>query len=201
MPRTIDFIFDFASPNAYFVYQALPDFLARTGAQVNYKLCLLGGIFKATNNQAPMLAFGNIQNKLEYENLEIERFIKKHNITKFKMNPHFPVNTVSLIRGALGAEEDGYLPDYIGAMLGALWEQGLKLDDRQVLQQAWNDAGFDAARLAEQIQNDAIKKRLIDNTAEAVARGAFGIPTFFIGDDMFFGKERLDQMEDYLTQS
>jgi 2-hydroxychromene-2-carboxylate isomerase len=159
----------------------------------------LGGIFKATGNQAPMIAFGDIKNKPEYEALEMQRFIARHNLTDFKMNPHFPVISLMLVRGALVAERDGYLMKYIDAMVDAMWEQGLKLDDPEVLHKAYADAGFDADKIMTDMSDDAIKAKLMENTNAAVARGAFGIPTFFVGDEIFFGKERLSQVEDMLA--
>ena len=199
MSRTVDFIFDFASPNAYLVHKIVPEIEARTGASFNYIPCLLGGIFKATGNQAPMIAFGDIKNKPEYEALEMQRFIARHNLTDFKMNPHFPVISLMLVRGALVAERDGYLMKYIDAMVDAMWEQGLKLDDPEVLHKAYADAGFDADKIMTDMSDDAIKAKLMENTNAAVARGAFGIPTFFVGDEIFFGKERLGQVEDMLA--
>ena len=200
MSQIIDFIFDFASPNAYLVHKIVPEIEARTGAKFNYIPCLLGGIFKSTNNQAPMIAFGEIPNKMAYGNLEMQRFIDRHGLTKFKMNPHFPVNTLMLVRGAIAAQKDGFLPAYIDAMVAALWEQGLKLDDPEVLHKAYADAGFDADALMTQMSDPEVKAELVANTEQAVNRGAFGIPTFFVGDDMFFGKERLDQVEEALRQ-
>jgi len=199
MSKTVDFIFDFASPNAYLVHKILPEIEARTGASFNYIPCLLGGIFKATGNQAPMIAFGDIKNKPEYEALEMQRFIARHNLTDFKMNPHFPVISLMLVRGALVAERDGYLMKYIDAMVDAMWEQGLKLDDPEVLHKAYADAGFDADKIMTDMSDDAIKAKLMENTNAAVARGAFGIPTFFVRDEIFFGKERLGQVEDMLA--
>lgn len=199
MSKTVDFIFDFASPNAYLVHKAIPKIEARTGATFNYIPCLLGGIFKATGNQPPMIAFGDIKNKPEYDGLEIQRFITRHNLTDFKMNPHFPVISLMLVRGALVAERDGYLMKYIDAMVDAMWEQGLKLDDPEVLHQALADAGFDADKIMADMSDDAIKAKLMENTTAAVERGAFGIPTFFVGDEIFFGKERLGQVEELLA--
>ncbi len=198
MSKTIDFIFDFASPNAYLVHKVVPEIEARSGAKFNYIPCLLGGIFKATGNQAPMIAFGGIKNKPEYDMLEMQRFITRHNLTDFKMNPHFPVITLMLMRGALVAERDGYLSEYVDAMLRGLWEQELKLDDPEVLHKAYVDAGFDADKIMADMGGDAIKAKLMENTNNAVERGAFGIPTFFVGDEIFFGKERLGQVEDLL---
>ena len=199
MSKTVDFIFDFASPNAYLVHKTVPEIEARTGASFNYIPCLLCGIFKATGNQAPMIAFGDIKNKPEYEALEMQRFIARHNLTDFKMNPHFPVISLMLVRGALVAERDGYLMKYIDAMVDAMWEQGLKLDDPEVLHKAYADAGFDADKIMTDMSDDAIKAKLMENTNAAVARGAFGVPTFFVGDEIFFGKERLSQVEDMLA--
>lgn len=199
MSRTVDFIFDFASPNAYLVHKIVPEIEARTGASFNYIPCLLGGIFKATGNKAPMIAFGDIKNKPEYEALEMQRFIARHNLTDFKMNPHFPVISLMLVRGALVAERDGYLMKYIDAMVDAMWEQGLKLDDPEVLHKAYADASFDADKIMTDMSDDAIKSKLMENTNAAVARGAFGVPTFFVRDEIFFGKERLGQVEDMLA--
>ena len=199
MSKTVDFIFDFASPNAYLVHKIVPEIEARTGAVFNYIPCLLGGIFKATGNQAPMIAFGGIKNKPEYDAIEMQRFITRHNLTGFKMNPHFPVISLMLVRGALVAERDGYLMKYIDAMIDALWEQELKLDDPEVLHKALADVGFDADKIMTDMGDEAIKAKLLENTNAAVERGAFGIPTFFVGDEIFFGKERLGQVEELLA--
>jgi len=199
MPKTLDFIFDFASPNAYLAYKALPPILARTGAELNLIPCLLGGIFKSTGNQAPMLAFGSIKGKLEYDQLEMRRFIEKHELSDFKFNPHFPVITLLMMRAALVAELDGRLIEYVEAGLKMMWEDGLKMDDPAVFVEAMSGAGFNGAALAERTQDPVIKAKLAENTEAAVARGAFGIPTFYVGEEMFFGKERLGQVDDALS--
>lgn len=201
MTATVEFIFDFASPNAYLVHHALDGFKARTGAEVQLVPCLLGGIFKATGNQAPMLAFADIPAKLAYENLEMNRFIAKHNITNFKMNPHFPVNTLLLMRGAIAAQNMGQFDAYVEAGLRFMWEDGLKMDDPEVYAKAFQEAGFDGAQLREATQDPEVKAKLVSNTEAAVQRGVFGIPTFILGDDIFFGKERLGQIEEMLTAS
>ena len=198
--KQIEFVFDFASPNAYLVYHALKPLLQRTGAGLKITPCLLGGIFKATNNQAPMMAFADVKGKLAYDSKEIARFIAAHRLSRFAMNPHFPIMTISLMRGACAAEQDGYLEDYVEKMLPPMWEEGRNLTELSVLQETWRELGFDADKLSEQIQDPAIKKILADNTAAAVARGVFGVPSFFIGEEMFFGKERLAQMEELLGQ-
>ncbi|MEO1168645.1 MAG: 2-hydroxychromene-2-carboxylate isomerase [Pseudomonadota bacterium] len=199
MSITVDFIFDFASPNGYLVHRALPPIAERTGATFNYIPCLLGGIFKATGNQAPMVAYAPIPNKLAYEQLEFGRFIAKHQLTDFTFNPHFPIHTVLLQRGALVAERDGRLMDYIEAGLHHMWEEPKKMDDPDVYAEAMSASGFDGAALVEGAQDAAIKQKLIDNTSAAVERGAFGIPTFYVGDEMFFGKERLGQVEEAIA--
>lgn len=202
MTKTIDFIFDFASPNAYLADQLMPAIATRTGATVNYIPCLLGGIFKATGNQAPMVAFGNVKGKLAYEQLEMTRFLKQHKVDRFRFNPHFPVNTLILMRGAVAAQMNGQLDAYIAAGLKHMWEDGLKMDDPDVFAAAMSKAGFDGAALLMQTQEPEVKERLVAHTNAAVARGAFGIPTFFVGEDMFFGKDRLAQVEaEVLAQS
>jgi len=196
MAKTIDFIFDFASPNAYFAYRVLPGIAARTGATVNLIPCLLGGVFKATGNQAPMIAFGGIKGKMAYEMLETQRFVKKHGLTKFRMNPHFPVNSLLAMRGLIAAEMDGMKTAYVDAVLSGFWEAGLKMDDPPVLQDVLTAAGLDGAALIARTQHPEVKQTLADNTEAAVARGVFGIPTFFVGGEMFFGKDRLGQVEE-----
>ena len=198
MTKTLGFIFDFASPNGYLAYKALPPILERTGATLNIVPCLLGGIFKATGNQAPMMAFANVKGKLDYDRIEIMRFIKKHQLTAFKFNRNFPVMTLLMMRGAFVAEAEGRLMDYVEAGLSFMWEDGLKMDDPEVFVKAYSSAGFDGQALAEATGDPAIKAKLVESTNAAVERGVFGVPTFFVGDEMFFGKERLAQIEEEL---
>ena len=199
MSKTLDFIFDFASPNAYLAYKALPPILERTQAQLNIIPCLLGGLFKSTGNQAPMMAFQGVQGKLEYDQLEIRRFIAKHELQDFSFNPHFPVNTLLLMRGAIAAQDAGQLQAYVEAGLRCMWELGLKMDEAGISLQAMTEAGLDGELLLERTQDPQVKAKLMANTEAAVRRGAFGIPTFYVGDEMFFGKERLSQIEDELS--
>jgi len=194
--KTLEFIFDFGSPNAYLAYRVIPAILERTGASLKLNPCLLGGIFKATGNQAPMLAFGGVKGKLAYEMLETRRFVEKHELTRFRMNPHFPVNTLMIMRGAAAAELSGRLIPYVETVLPAMWEDGLKMDDPAVVQGVLDKAGL--GDLAPRTQDDAVKAKLMANTQAAVDRGVFGIPTFFVGEEMFFGKERLGQVEEAL---
>lgn len=200
MSKSVDFIFDFASPNAYMTHKALDGIKQRTGATVNYIPCLLGGIFKSTGNQAPFVTFANVKGKQEYNRLENDRFIAKHNLTAYKMNPHFPMSTVALMRGLIVAEEAGQKDAYIEAVLKAMWEDGENMAENDVAVRVLNAAGFDGQAIIEKTQDPAIKKKLIDNTEAAVARGVFGIPTFFVGDEMFFGKERLGQLEEEILK-
>jgi 2-hydroxychromene-2-carboxylate isomerase len=201
MSATIEFIFDFASPNAYLAYRALPAIVERIGARLMINPCLLGGIFKATGNVAPAVAYAPVKGKLEYEMLEIRRFVARHRLEKFRFNPHFPVNTLMLMRGLVAARESGDEAAYLEMGLEGLWEEGLKLDDREVLARRIDSAGLNSASLLAAAQTDRVKLKLADNTAAAVARGVFGIPTFFVGDDMFFGKDRLGQVEQAIEAS
>ncbi len=198
MTRQVDFYFDFASPNAYLSHKVVSGIEERTGAKFNYIPVLLGGIFKATNNKPPMEAFFGIMNKNEYQSIEMQRFQERHGIDKFKMNPHFPVISLQIIRGAVGAQKDGYLDKYIDEVLKHMWEEPKKMDDTDVIKEAFTESGFDADRLMEQIQDPEIKAQLISNTEEAVNRGTFGIPTFFVGEEIFFGKDNLWQVEELL---
>lgn len=200
MTKTVDFIFDFGSPNAYLSWKVLPGIVARQGAEVRLLPCLLGGIFKATNNRSPMEAFGEVKGKLAYENLETQRFIRKHGLTAFRMNPNFPVNTLLIMRGMIAAGRAGVEMAYLEAVLGGMWEQGLKMDDPAIVAECLTRAGLDARALLEATQDPEVKAGLVANTEAAVARGVFGIPTFFVGEDMYFGKDRLGQVEEALAQ-
>ena len=199
MTKTVEFIFDFGSPNAYLAYTVLQDIARRTGAQVVLTPCLLGGIFKITGNQAPMTAFGGVQGKLAYEALETKRFVARHKLDRYQFNPHFPVNTLLIMRGLVAARRLGVEQTYLDTVMAAMWERGLKMDDPQVVAAALAEAGLDAKAILEATQDPDVKAELMANTERAAARGAFGIPTFFVGDEMFFGKERLGQVEEELA--
>jgi 2-hydroxychromene-2-carboxylate isomerase len=201
MAKTLELIFDFASANCWFAYRVLGPILARTGATLDIQPALLGGIFKATGNQAPFVAFANVRGKVEYEKLEIARFIARHGLTQFRMNPHFPVNTLMLMRGFVAARVGGQGDAYLEAGLAGLWEEGLDLSDASVLAARLTRAGLDGAGLIAQAQAPEIKAELARGTEAAVARGVFGLPTFFVGREMFFGKERLGQVEEELLKS
>lgn len=189
-----EFMFDFGSPNGYLAYRVLPQVEARTGVHFTYTPVLLGGLFKLTNNQSPMMAFGNIPNKLAYEMLELRRFVEHHRI-KFQMNPHFPVNTLLLMRGAIAAELDGVLPAYVEAGFHHMWEAPKKMDDPAIWLDVMGAYGLDGERLLARTKDDDVKAKLIANTEAAAKRGAFGIPTFFVGAEIYFGKNTLPEVE------
>lgn len=194
-----EFLFDFGSPNAYLSAKALPGIEERTGVTFDYVPVLLGGIFKATGNKSPMEAYGHVAPKFAYDQLETQRFIKKHGISNFSFNPNFPVNTVMLMRGAIHAQNEGFLSAYFDVAASAMWEKGLKMDDPEVFAQAFTDGGLDGAAILAATQDQAVKDKLKENTEAAVARGVFGIPTFYVGDEIFFGKDKLRDVEDEIN--
>jgi 2-hydroxychromene-2-carboxylate isomerase len=198
MSKTIELIFDFVSPNAYLVWQPLRALAARQGAQIRITPAFLGGMHKLTGNAPPFIRDAEVKGKNAYARLEMQRFIEKHGLHRFKMNPTFPFNSVNLLRMLVSLEGDDQIR-LIEALNPAIWEQGLDVTDAAAVAAVLTQAGFDAAALVARTQDGAIKQALIDNTEKAVERGAFGIPTFFIGTEMFFGKERLGQIEEMLA--
>lgn len=189
--KEIEFIYDFGGPNSWFVQRAIPAIEAQGKVRFRHVPVLLGGLFKATGNQPPIMTYGHVAAKMAYDRLEMDRFMVRHGITGFQLNPHFPVNTLLAMRGAIAAERLGCGPAYREAMFKALWEDGLKLDDPAVWAETVAAAGLDAAALGALVQDETVKAALVANTEAAVARGAFGVPTFFLGDEMWFGKDRL----------
>ena len=196
----IEFLFDFGSPNAYLSHKVIPEIEKRTGERFDYVPVLLGGIFKLTGNRSPVEAFGNIRNKLAYENLETTRFIKRHGIISFRMNPFFPVNTLTLMRMAVAAQIAGDLSRYVNAAFHHMWEAPKKMDDPEVIRAALTESGLDGGALLERAQSPEVKQQLMQNTEQAVARGAFGSPTFFVEDEIYFGKDRLRDVEEEVAR-
>ena len=194
----VDFIFDVASPNMYFCHKLIPDFKERTGVEFEYIPCLLGGIMKLSGNQPPFVAFAEIPNKNKYQLIEIERFIKQHQLKKFKFNSNFPMNTVQIQRGALAAIELGIFDEYLEIILEAMWEKNLNLADIDIFQSTLSENNIDAGSIMEIITSQDCKDKLIANTTDAVNRGAFGVPTFFFENQIFFGKDHLHQLEEYI---
>jgi len=198
MPR-VEFHFDFGSPNAYLAHLVIPAVEERTGVKLEYVPVLLGGVFRLTGNRSPAESLAGIKNKPEYERLETERFIKRHGITSFRRNPYFPVNTLTIMRGAVAAQIEGVFERYVDEIYRHMWSQPKKLDDPAVLQAALIESGFDAGRFGELVQDPDVKARLLDNTQRSVARGTFGSPAFFVGDEIFFGKDRLRDVEEAIV--
>ena len=194
----VEFLFDFGSPNAYLAHRVIPGIAARTGATFDYQPVLLGGLFKLANNRSPMEAYGAIPKKMAYQRMEMDRFVRKHDLTRYRFNPHFPINTLNLMRGAVAAKAMGQLPAYAEAVFVAMWEDQLQAGDLTVLAEVLSRAGLDAEALMALSQTPEIKAALVSATQEAYDRGAFGIPTFFVGDELYFGKDRLREIEDDL---
>ena len=195
---SVEFHFDFGSPNAYLSHKVIPAIVRRTGVAFKYVPVLLGGVFKLTGNQSPMSAFRDIKNKNEYGRLEMQRFITRHHIA-FQMNPHFPVNTVQIMRGAVAADLDGKLLPYFDAVFHHMWEAPKKMDDAAVIKAALDSSGLDGARLLARGQDQDVKDILLKNTEASVARGTFGSPTFFVGSEIYFGKDRLRDVEEEIV--
>jgi 2-hydroxychromene-2-carboxylate isomerase len=190
------FLFDFGSPNAYLSHEAIPAIEQRIGVNFEYVPILLGGIFKATNNRSPAETLAGIRNKPEFHALETERFLKRFHVKPYTWNPFFPVNTLNLMRGAIAAQLEGVFEKYVDAAFHHMWVEPKKMDDPEVAMQALTASGLDAAKLFVRAQEPEVKAKLVQNTQSAVERGAFGSPTFFVGKEMFFGKEQLRDVEE-----
>lgn len=193
---TIEFLFDFGSPNAYLSHLVIPEIEQRTGARFEYVPVLLGGIFRLTNNRSPVEINAGIRNKPEYQQLEIERFLRCHRITQYRFNPFFPVNTLVLMRGALAARSLGIFERYVDELYRHMWADPKKLDDPAILHAALVESGLPADRLLELAQAPEVKQALVAETQRAVDRGAFGSPTFFVDGEIYFGKDRLREVEE-----
>jgi 2-hydroxychromene-2-carboxylate isomerase len=197
---TLDFYYDFGSPNAYFAWKALQGVSERTGLSISMYPVLIGGIFKLTNNQPPWQAFGNVPNKMKYMQLEIQRFVKDHNLTEFKFNSAFPVNTLLPMRAAIAAQQADVHEAYYPAVFKAIWEDDKNISQPDVLESVLNGIGLDGAALVAAAQTAEVKQGLMDATQACVDRGAFGLPTFFLGDDIYFGKDRVWQIEQAVSR-
>ncbi|QLH69252.1 2-hydroxychromene-2-carboxylate isomerase [Rhodopseudomonas palustris] len=190
------FLFDFGSPNAFLAHEAIPAIERRIGVKFDYVPVLLGGIFKATNNKSPAETLAGIKNKREFHALETERFLKRYAVKPYVWNPHFPVNTLNLMRAAVAAQLDGVFDQYVEAAFHHMWVEPKKMDDLEVAAAALSSSGLDGKGLLTRAQEPEVKAKLIANTEDAVQRGAFGSPTFFVGKEMFFGKEQLRDVEE-----
>jgi 2-hydroxychromene-2-carboxylate isomerase len=193
MARVVEFYFDYGSPYSYVAHTRLREVLRRTGGEAQYRIMLLGGVFQLTGNSSPA------NNPLKWPNSQrdLERYVKKYQ-APFQRNPHFPVNTLKAMRGAIVAEEAGILPRYSDAIFAGMWRDAQKMDDEVVLTRVLDSAGIDPARVLPRIAEDAVKQKLKSYTEAAVKRGVFGAPTFFVDGEMFFGQDRLEFVEDAL---
>ena len=200
-PVKVQFLFDFGSPNAYLAERLVPDIERRTGVKFEYVPILLGGIFKLTNNRSPAESLAGIKNKREFMELETQRFIRRHNITTFRKNPFFPVNTLQLMRGAVAAQLEGVFEPYFRAAYHHMWEEPKKMDDPQIARAAFISSNIDFDRLFARAQQPDVKCRLLELTQDAVARGAFGSPTFFVGTEMYYGKDQLRDVEEAIVDA
>ena len=198
MPK-VDFLFDFGSPNAYLSHLVIPDIEKRQGVRFDYVPILLGGVFKLTNNRSPAETNAGIRNKPEFQMVETERFVRRFGVKPYTPNPFFPVNTLNLMRAAVAAQVEGVFEKYVEAAFHHMWVEPKKMDDPEVALKALAGSGLDAARLFARAQEPDVKAKLIENTQSAVERGAFGSPTFFVGKEMFFGKEQLREVEEEVS--
>ena len=198
-PLKVEFHFDFGSPNAYLAELVLPAIEQRTGVKFDYVPVLLGGVYKATGNMSPADSLRGIKNKPEYNALETQRFLRRHKITKFQSNPFFPVNTLTLMRGAVAAQYEGLFEPYFRAAYYHMWVEPKKMDDPKVFRDAFVSSGIDVDRIIARAQRDDVKKKLIENTNDAIARGTFGSPTFFVGSEIYFGKDSLRDVEEEIV--
>ena len=198
MPK-VDFLFDFGSPNAYLSHLVIPAIEKRQGVKFDYVPILLGGVFKMTGNRSPAEAFAGIKNKPDYERLETERFVRRHGITRFKRNPFFPVNTLMIMRGAVAARKLGIFERYVDEVFRHMWAEPKKLDDPAILKAALLESNLPADKLFELAQTQEVKDGLLAETTRAVERGTFGSPTFFVDDDIYFGKDRLRDVEEAIA--
>ena len=199
--QRIEFHYDFGSPNAYLSHRVLPQIAQRTGAAIEYVPILLGGVFKATNNRSPMEQLAEVKNKPEYQRRETERFIAKHKLEAFSRNSHFPVNTITMMRGAVYARGKSWESDYIEAMFTAMWERGLNMADAEQFAEVLQESGLPVDEIVAAVTDPAVKSALVESTAESVERGNFGSPSFFVGDELYFGKDKLGDFEEEILRT
>ncbi len=197
----IEFHFDFGSPNAYLSHLVIPEIEKRTGVKFEYVPVLLGGVFKMTNNRSPAQSLAGIKNKPEYERLEMTRFIRRHKITSYRSNPFFPVNTLMMMRGAIAARSLGVFERYVDEMYRNMWADPKKMDDPNVFRAALDEARLETAQILGLIETQPVKDQLLENTQRSVERGTFGSPTFYVGNEIFFGKDRLRDVEEMIIES
>jgi 2-hydroxychromene-2-carboxylate isomerase len=199
-PR-VEFLFDFGSPNAYLSHLVIPEIEKRQDVKFDYRPVLLGGVFKLTNNRSPAESLAGVRNKPQYQQIETERFIRQHGIKSFRSNPFFPVNTLAIMRGAVAARKLGVFERYVDEVYRHMWSERKKLDDPAILRAALLESNLPADRLFELVQTAEVKDALLAETQRAVERGTFGSPTFFVGDEIYFGKDKLRDVEEAIADS
>lgn len=197
---SVEFHFDFGSPNAYLSHRVIPAIEKRTGVRFRYVPVLLGGVFKATNNASPAVTLQGILNKGDYQRIEMERFIANHRIDEYRPNPHFPVNTLQVMRGAIAAEREDCFERYVDEVYRHMWSEPKKMDDPDVIRAALEASELPGDALIAGMQDPENKAQLIANTEDSVHRGVFGSPSFFVGRELFFGKDRLREVEEEIEK-
>ena len=200
MELSIEFHFDFGSPNAYLAHLAIPGVVRRTGIEFTYVPVLLGGVFKATNNVSPAVSLRGIRNKPAYQRLETERFLRRYDVPAYVPNPHFPVNTLTIMRGAIVAEREGFFERYVDEVYEHMWAKQKKMDDPAVIADALAESDLPVETVVAGVQDPAVKQQLIANTESAVERGVFGSPSFFVGEKLYFGKDKLRDVEEEIDR-
>ena len=198
---TVEFHFDFGSPNAYLAHLAIPQIEKRTGVRFDYQPVLLGGVFKATNNVSPAVSMQGIKNKPQYAQIETRRFLKAYGVTAYEPNPHFPVNTLQIMRGAVFAKRQGYFETYVDEVYRHMWREPKKMDELEIIRAALAESGLPVDEILAGAQDPEVKQALIANTEASVARGTFGSPTFFVGNEIFFGKDKLRDVEEEIVRT
>jgi 2-hydroxychromene-2-carboxylate isomerase len=196
MQKQLEFFFDFGSPTSYLAYTQLPKLATDCGAKLVWRPMLLGGVFKATGNASPV----TVPAKGRWMNVDMARWARRYGVT-LVMNPHFPINTLTLMRGAVGLQmrQPDDFQRYVDTVYPAMWQTPRNMGDAAVLAETLQGAGFDAAAFAALVNDPEVKAKLVANTEEAVARGVFGAPTVFVGEQMFFGQDRLDFVREALA--
>ncbi len=200
MSVRVEFHFDFGSPNAYLSHLVLPGLSRRTGVPIVYVPVLLGGVFKATGNVSPAVSLEGIKNKPEYQRLETQRFLHRHGITRYRRNPHFPVNTLQIMRGAIVAQREGIFERYVDEVYRHMWSDPKKMDDLEVITAALKESDLPVESILAGAQETEVKRQLIQNTEDSVRRGVFGSPSFFVGEELYFGKDRLREVEEEIER-
>ena len=195
----LEFHFDFGSPNAYLAHLAIPQIEQRTGASFEYVPVLLGGVFKATNNVSPAISLQGIRNKPEYTRLETERWLARYGVEAPVPNPHFPVNTLKIMRGAIFAQQTDYFDLYVDEVYRHMWRNARKMDDIDIIASSLEESGLPSQEILDGMNDPEVKQQLIRNTGESVGRGTFGSPTFYVDDEVYFGKDTLRDVEAALS--